>query len=158
MPSVRTLSYALAVSVVLASVVLPGGRIAIGQQPNPADEEHLKKLDAGPKTIDVAKYPPEQQKAYKLFLAKCSTCHVVARGINTDMALPGEWERYIKRMMYKPNAGISSDEGKTLYRFLVYDGTVRKVDELKKRLSALPAAEQAPAIEKLKAINPSFTP
>ena len=53
MPSVRTLSYALAVSVVLAAAVLPGGRIAFGQQPNPADEERLKKLDAGPKTIDV---------------------------------------------------------------------------------------------------------
>ena len=52
---------------------------------------------------------------------------------------------------------LKSDEGKTLYRFLVYDGSVRKVDLLKKRLAELPAPERAPAIEKIKVINPSFT-
>ena len=122
------------------------------------DAERMKKLDAGPKTIDVSKYPADQQKGYKLFEEKCSACHTVARGINSDMVLPGDWERYVKRMMHKPNSGITSDEGKTLFRFLVYESSARKAERLKKQLEDLPADERAAAIEKIKAVNPSFAP
>ena len=128
-----------------------------GAQQNPAEEARLKKLDAGPKTIDVSKYPAERQQAYKLFQTKCSTCHAIARGINTEMVLPAEWERYVKRMMVKPNSGISSEEGKTLYRFMVYDAAARKPDLLRKALGALPAPERTAAVEKIKAINGGFS-
>ena len=124
----------------------------------PSDEERLKKLDAGPKTIDVSKYPAVQQKAYKLFTEKCSACHAVARGIGSDMVLPGEWERYVKRMMHKPNSGITSEDGKTLFGFLVYESSTRKPDLLKKKLAELPAAERTAAVEKIKSLNPSFAP
>lgn len=125
-------------------------------QQNPAEEARLKKLDEGPKTIDVSQYPADQQKAYKLFQAKCSTCHAVARGINTDMVIPADWERYIKRMMYKPNAGISSNEGRTLFRFLVYDASARKADLLRKALAGLPPADRTAAVARVKEIYPSF--
>ena len=125
-------------------------------QLSPADEARLKKLDAGPKTIDVSKYPAEQQQAYKLFEAKCSSCHVIARGVNSEMVVPADWERYIKRMMYKPNSGISNDQGRILFRFLTYDASVRKTDLLRKALVALPAADRAAAIERIKAVNPGF--
>lgn len=125
-------------------------------QQNPADEARLKKLDAGPKTIDVSQYPADQQKAYKLFQAKCSTCHVIARGINSDMVVPADWERYIKRMMYKPNSGISSDEARTLFRFLMYDASARRADLLRKALAGLPAADRAAAIERIKTVNAGF--
>lgn len=144
-------------SPLLAALLLAATSRVLAQQPNPAEEERLKKLDAGSKVIDVSKYPAEQQQAYKLFVAKCATCHVLARGVNTEMVLPGEWERYIKRMMYKPNSGISGDEGKILYRFVVYDGSARKGDLLKKRLAEMPAAERGPVVEKIKGVNPSFT-
>lgn len=121
-----------------------------------ADEARLKKLDAGPKTIDVSTYPPEQQQAYKLFEAKCSSCHVIARGVNSEMVVPADWERYIKRMMYKPNSGISNDQGRILFRFLTYDASVRKADLLRKALVALPPADRAAAIERIKAVNPGF--
>ena len=124
----------------------------------PSDEERMKKLDAGPKTIDVSAYPAEQQKGYKVFAEKCSACHTVARGVNSEMVLPGDWERYVKRMMHKPNSGISSDEGKTLFRFLVYESSARKADLLKKKLGELPADERAAAIEKIKGVNPTFAP
>lgn len=137
------------------SVVALTTAAAFGQQ-NPADEARLKKLDAGPKTIDVAQYPAEQQKTYKLFQTKCSSCHAVARGINTEMVLPGDWERYIKRMMYKPNSGISSNEGQALYRFLIYDASARKADLLRKTLVALPAADRTAAIERIKTVNSGF--
>lgn len=144
-------------SVGLALASLFALAAAIGQaQQNPAEEERLKKLDAGPKTIDVSRYPAEQQQAYKLFQTKCSSCHAIARGINTEMVLPGDWERYIKRMMFKPNSGISNEEGKTLYRFMVYDASARKGDLLRKGLAALPVPERAAAVEKIKAVNAAF--
>ena len=129
--------------------------VTLAQQ-NPAEEARLKKLDAGPKTIDVAQYPAEQQKAYKLFEAKCVTCHVLARAVNTEMVIPADWERYIKRMMYKPNSGISSTEARTLFRFLIYDASVRKADLLRKAMAGLPAADRTAAIARVKEVNPGF--
>jgi hypothetical protein len=73
------------------------------------------------------------------------------------MVLPGDWERYIKRMMFKPNSGITNDEGRTLYRFMVYDGSVRKAESLRKALAALPPPERAGAAEKVKAVNAAFS-
>ncbi|MBY0493351.1 MAG: hypothetical protein K2Y23_03980 [Cyanobacteria bacterium] len=129
---------------------------AVAMAQSPADEARLKKLDAGPKTIDVSQYPAEQQRAYKLYQTKCASCHVIARAINSEMVVPADWERYIKRMMYKPNSGISSDEGRTLYRFVTYDASARKADLLRKALAALPEADRTAAIERIKTVNPAF--
>ena len=138
-----------------AFIIALTGVASLAQQ-NPAEEARLKKLDEGPKTIDVSQYPADQQKAYKLFQAKCVTCHVIARGINTEMVIPADWERYIKRMMYKPNSGISSNEARTLFRFLIYDASVRKTEALRKALAALPAADRSAAVTRVKEVNPSF--
>jgi cytochrome c553 len=81
--------------------------------------------DKGPASVNVGSYPPEQQKAYKVFADKCAKCHTIARPINTTMTKP-EWERYVKRMMHKPNSGISDSQGKTIYDFLAYDQETRK--------------------------------
>ncbi|MFP5277751.1 MAG: hypothetical protein ACLGPM_11580 [Acidobacteriota bacterium] len=81
--------------------------------------------DKGPSTINVSSYPPQQQKAYKLFVNKCSKCHTIARPINTTMTKT-EWEMYVKRMMHKPNSGISNNQGKEIFEFLAYDQQMRK--------------------------------
>lgn len=81
--------------------------------------------DNGPETIDVSKWPAELQKNYGLFRAKCAKCHTIARPINTTMSR-AEWERYVKRMIHKPNSGISSGEGKRIFDFLVFDQQTRK--------------------------------
>jgi hypothetical protein len=81
--------------------------------------------DKGPSKIDVSSYPPEQQKAYKVFDSKCAKCHTIARPINTTMT-KAEWERYVKRMMHKPNSGISDSQGKEIFEFLAYDQATRK--------------------------------
>lgn len=81
--------------------------------------------DKGPDKINVTSYPPEQQKAYKVFTTKCSKCHTIARPINTTMT-QAEWERYVKRMMHKPNSGISDSQGKQIFEFLTYDEVNRK--------------------------------
>ena len=102
--------------------------------------------DKGPDKIDVSAYPAEMQKDYKLFSSKCSKCHTIARPINTMMTRD-EWERYVKRMMHKPNSGISDNQGKEIFEFLIYDQTNRKDKNPKAFFPALSDEE----IEKLKA-------
>jgi hypothetical protein len=81
-----------------------------------------------------------------VFTEKCSKCHTIARPINTAMTLP-EWSRYVKRMMHKPNSGISDSQGKAIYEFLAYDQENRK----DKNPSAFSKALSDEEIEKLKA-------
>ena len=101
--------------------------------------------DKGPDKIDVSAYPAEQQAAYKVFASKCSKCHTIARPLNTMMKRD-EWERYVKRMMHKPNSGISDAQGKQIFDFMVYDQTERKDKNPKAFFKALSDEE----IEKLK--------
>ncbi len=101
--------------------------------------------DKGPDKIDVSAYPAPQQAAYKVVSTKCSKCHTIARPINTMMKRD-EWERYVKRMMHKPNSGISDAQGKQIFDFLVFDQTERKDKNPKAFFLALSDEE----IEKLK--------
>ena len=101
--------------------------------------------DKGSDKVNVASYPAEQQKNYKVFVEKCSKCHTIARPINTTMTAP-EWSRYVKRMMHKPNSGISDSQGKAIYEFLAYDQQARK----DKNPSAFSKALSDEEIEKLK--------
>jgi len=102
--------------------------------------------DKGPAKIDIGSYPAEQQKSYKLFTDKCSKCHTIARPINTTMT-KDEWARYVKRMMHKPNSGISDVHGKAIFEFLAYDQEARK----DKNPSAFYKSLSDEEIEKLKA-------
>lgn len=81
--------------------------------------------DKGADKLDVSKYPGAVQAGYKLLESKCAKCHTPARPLNTLMKRD-EWERYVKRMMHKPNSGISDSQGKQIFEFLVYDETERK--------------------------------
>ena len=102
--------------------------------------------DKGPSTVNVASYPADQQKGYKVFVDKCAKCHTIARPINTTMTR-AEWERYVKRMMHKPNSGINDSQGKTIFEFLAYDQENRK----NKNPSAFFKSLSDEEIEKLKA-------
>jgi hypothetical protein len=102
--------------------------------------------DKGPEKIDVSSYPAPIQSAYKLFSTKCSKCHTIARPINTLMKRD-EWERYVKRMMHKPNSGINDSQGKKIFDFLIFDETSRKDKDPKSFFPALSDEE----IKKLKA-------
>jgi mono/diheme cytochrome c family protein len=101
--------------------------------------------DKGPDKIDVSAYPAPMQAAYKLFSTKCSKCHTIARPLNTMMKRD-EWERYVKRMMHKPNSGIGDSQGKQIFDFVVFDQTERKDKNPKAFFPALSDEE----IEKLK--------
>lgn len=102
--------------------------------------------DKGPDKIDVSSYPAPAQAGYKLLTSKCAKCHTPARPLNTMMKRD-EWERYVKRMMHKPNSGISDSQGKQIFEFLTYDETERKDKNPKAFFPALSDEE----ISKLKA-------
>ena len=102
--------------------------------------------DKGPDKVNVSSYPAEQQKNYKLFNEKCAKCHTIARPVNTTMT-KDEWARYVKRMMHKPNSGISDSQGKAIFEFLAYDQETRK----DKNPSAFFKSLSDEEIEKLKA-------
>ena len=110
---------------VLLTCVLGLAAVAVvrGQE---ALDPRIAAYDKGPATIDVSKYPANMQAGYKVFAAKCSKCHTIARAINSDFALDEEWERYVKRMMRKPGSEVAAAEGKAIFEFLAYDSKVRK--------------------------------
>lgn len=83
--------------------------------------------DNGPDSIDVSKFPKEQQENYKVFSEKCSRCHTLARPINTSVAAPQDWKATVEKMRRKPRSGISDDAQKQIADFLVYNASQKKV-------------------------------
>lgn len=96
---------------------------AIAQEPL---DPRIAAYDKGPAKIDVSKYPADMQQRYKVFTAKCGKCHTLARAINSEFALEDEWERYVKRMMFKAGSFITPAEGKQIFEFVAYDSKTRK--------------------------------
>src|ERR1051326_3901625 len=112
---------------------------------DPATKARIERFEKGPATIDVSKYPDGIKENYEVFSTKCTQCHKLSRPINSDYALPEEWSRYIKRMMYKPGSGISAGEGKKIFDFLVYDSSIRKKAMLEEKLAKATEQEKAAA-------------
>jgi len=75
--------------------------------------------DYGADKIDVSAYPDDQQQRYPLFMQKCSKCHPAARAINSRFST-GEWKRYMKRMIRRPNSGINEEQAVEIYAFLKF--------------------------------------
>ena len=125
----------------------------------PLDEEtkaRIAKFEQGPATIDVLKYPPGIQENYEVFSAKCAQCHKLSRPINSNYALPAEWERYIKRMMHKPGSGIIATDAKKIFDFLVYDSVVRKKTLYDETLAKASPDEKKAAEDKVKEIREKY--
>jgi cytochrome c5 len=123
------------------------------------DEEtkrRIEKAEAGAKEIDVSRYPARQQENYKIFSAKCAQCHSLARPINSEFALPDEWERYVKRMMRKPGSGIEAADAKRIYDFLVYDSVVRRPQAVEEKLKTLADDERSAAQERIQRIRDEY--
>lgn len=121
-----------------------------------ATKARVERFEKGPATIDVSKYPQGIQENYEVFSKKCSQCHKLSRPINSDYALPDEWSRYIKRMMYKPGSGISSSEGKKIFEFLVYDASIRKKSMIEEKLAKATPAEKTAAETKTKEVHDKY--
>ncbi len=106
------------------------------------DSSVRKKDIAGPRTIDVSNYPPEQQANYLVFAAKCSKCHSLARPINAQYALPEEWTAYVDKMAKKKGSGLMGDSAEMkktreqILSFLIYDSSVRKKALIERKTAA----------------------
>ena len=120
-----------------------GGFAAYAAADDAAPAEKVFEADKGPDSIDVTAYPKAQQENYKVFAAKCSKCHTLARPINSKLALPEEWTNYVNLMKSKKRSGIDDATAKTVIDFLTYDSSIRKKDLLKKKLQEKAAAEAA---------------
>ena len=79
-------------------------------------------------------FTTEQQVRYDLFAEKCTRCHAMARPIaalqtgitpvsfgNFDAA---SMQRYVIRMMRKPNSGVDRDSAREIIIFLRYARTL----------------------------------
>jgi len=116
----------------------------------------VERFEKGPATIDVSKYPAGIQENYEVFSQKCTQCHKLSRPINSDYALPSEWERYVKRMMHKPGSGIGAADGKKIFEFLVYDSSVRKKVMVDDKLAKATPEEKDAAEKKIKEIHDKY--
>lgn len=116
----------------------------------------VERFEKGPASVDVSKYPDGIKENYQLFTEKCSQCHKLSRPINSDYALPAEWERYVKRMMHKPGSGINTTDGKKIFDFLVYDSSVRKKAMVDDKLSKATPEEKDAAEKKIAEIHAKY--
>jgi hypothetical protein len=149
----------LRLSTVLGLAVIAGAAWsarAADENLDPATKARVERFEKGPATVDVSKYPDGIKENYEVFSTKCTQCHKLSRPINSDYALPDEWSRYIKRMMYKPGSGISAGEGKKIFDFLVYDSSVRKKAMVDEKLTKATPEEKTAAESKIKEIHDKY--
>jgi hypothetical protein len=123
---------------------------------DPATKARIERFEKGPATVDVSKYPDPIKEGYEVFSQKCTQCHKLSRPINSDYALPEEWSRYVKRMMYKPGSGIGAGEGKKIYEFLVYDSSVRKKAMVDEKLAKATPADKKTNEAKIKEVHDKY--
>ena len=129
---------------------------ADAQELDAETKARVERFEKGPATVDVSKYPQVIQDNYELFSHKCSQCHKLSRPINSDYALPDEWSRYIKRMMYKPGSNISAGDGKKIYEFLVYDASIRKKAMVDDKLAKAKPEEKSANESKIKELHNKY--
>jgi hypothetical protein len=135
---------------------LPISARAADENLDAATKARVERFEKGPATIDVSKYPDGIKENYEVFSTKCTQCHKLSRPINSDYALPEEWSRYIKRMMYKPGSGIGAGDGKKIFDFLVYDSSIRKKAMVDEKLAKATPQEKAAAESKIKEIHDKY--
>jgi hypothetical protein len=112
------------------------GQIRSGAAPSPVTEKELKAYmpwDLGPDTVDVSKYPPNQQENYRVFQKNCSVCHTPARPINATLTSYEDWTRFINLMHARFKSRMkgplwSTRDAAKIRDFLTYDSQVRKID------------------------------
>lgn len=142
----------------IVAVILTGATCsrAADQQLDPETKARVERFEKGPATIDVSQYPDGVKENYELFSQKCTQCHKLSRPINSDYAVPSEWSRYIKRMMYKPGSNISGGDAKKIFDFLVYDASIRKKSMVDEKLAKATPAEKKADEAKIKEIRGKY--
>lgn len=94
--------------------------------------------------VDVSHYPPDVQKQYRVFAAKCSRCHDLSRPLSAKYTTEAQWQAMVARMARKPGAGISPKDQATITSFLVYNHQAQQGNATPSAETGTPAAA-APA-------------
>jgi hypothetical protein len=55
---------------------------------------------------------------YRVFAARCSKCHSLARPLNSGIDDDEHWKKYVARMRRQPGSGISAEDTVAILRFL----------------------------------------
>jgi hypothetical protein len=55
---------------------------------------------------------------YRVFAARCSKCHSLARPLNSGIDDDEHWRLYVERMRRQPGSGISEEDTVPILRFL----------------------------------------
>jgi|ERR1017187_8769688 hypothetical protein len=131
-------------------------RATADDQLDPETKARVERFEKGSATVDISKYPDGIKENYQLFSEKCSQCHKLSRPINSDYAIPVEWERYVKRMMHKPGSGINTTDGKKIFDFLVYDSSIRKKAMVDEKLSKATPEDKAAAEKKIAEVQARY--
>ncbi len=61
---------------------------------------------------------PEARDDYRVFAARCSKCHSLARPLNSGIDDDDHWKRYVARMRRQPGSGMSEADTVAILRFL----------------------------------------
>jgi len=147
------------VLLLVAVFILAGSRLLRADDSNldDATKARIAKFEQGPSSIDVSNYPQKIQDIYTdIFSQKCMQCHRLSRPINSDYALPSEWESYVKLMMHKPGSNINNGEARKITDFLIYDSSIRKKAQVDDKLSKLTPEDKAAAEAKIKSIHDKY--
>lgn len=75
--------------------------------------------------IDTSTFPPEIQKGYRTFHAKCDECHGLDTSLKPSFS-PALWTSEVKRMQAMASAQFNDKEAKEILDFLNYDESHRK--------------------------------
>jgi hypothetical protein len=60
----------------------------------------------------------DAREDYRVFAARCSKCHSLARPLNSGIDDDEYWKLYVARMRRQPASGISPEDAVAILRFL----------------------------------------
>jgi mono/diheme cytochrome c family protein len=92
--------------------------------------------------VDASGFPPEIQKDYKAFRAKCSECHTLDTGLKPSF-LSAQWTAVVKQMQAMPSSHFNDKEAQSILDFLNYDESHRKAQA---KSQASPAASASTSV------------
>ena len=75
--------------------------------------------------IDTAALPPEIQKDFRVFQAKCNECHGLDTSLKPSLSA-AQWAAEVKRMQAMASAQFNDPDADQILKFLTYDESHRK--------------------------------
>ena len=75
--------------------------------------------------INLANYPADLKKSYRVFAVKCGECHTLDRSLKPSLP-SAQWTSVVKRMQAMASSHVSDTDAQRILDFLNYDEAHRK--------------------------------